>query len=56
MEWKETRGMRSGFPRNFSVRHGLGEVEACMVGKTDVLQLGYMLRFFVGSLEWTLAR
>ena len=33
MEWKETRGMRWGFPRKISVGPGIGEVEGCMVGK-----------------------
>ena len=32
MEWKETQGMRWGFPQEVSVGTELGEVEGCVVG------------------------
>ena len=35
LEWKGTQGVRLGFPQKFSVVPELGEVEGCMVGKSE---------------------
>ena len=35
IEWKGNRGMRWGFPREFSVGSDLGEVEGCVVGNLN---------------------
>ena len=51
MEWKGARGMRWGFPQEFSVGPELGEVEACVVGNLNVSQLGYVLRVSFGNSE-----
>ena len=51
MEWKGTRGMRWGFPQEFSVGSELGEVEGCVVGNMNGPQLGYVLWVFVGNSE-----
>ena len=35
MEWKGTRGLRLGFPREFSVGPEVGEVGGCMIGNLN---------------------
>ena len=51
MEWKGTRGMRWGFPQEFTVGPKLGEVEGCVDGNLNGPQLGYMLRVSIGNYE-----
>ena len=51
MESKGTRGMRSGFPQEFSVGPELGEVEGCVVGNLNGSQIGYVLQIYVGIFE-----
>ena len=51
MEWKETRGKRGRFPRTFSVRPELRELEGCVLGNLNRPQLSYVLRIVVGNSE-----
>ena len=51
MEWKETQGMRWGFPWECSVGPKLGKVEECVVGNLIGPQIGYVLRVCVGNSE-----
>ena len=51
MEWKKTRGMRWGFPQEFSVGPELDEVEGYVVGNLNGPQLCYALWVSVGNSE-----
>ena len=47
VEWKGTRGLRWGFPREFSVVTDIGKVGGCVVGNLNRPQLGYVIRVVV---------
>ena len=51
MERKGTRGLRWGFPREFSVGPKLGELGEYVVGDLNGPQLGYALQVFVENSE-----